>query len=243
VLAGEPGGAAGSGDDVRGRGDVDLDGAAEPCPVPLAGPLVCREVNGDRVVLPVPGDAALAGGGGAEGRAPVVMVPGECGKRMPEGVLGDAGERGQAACAAGLRQTGFRDVVAGGGPGGEPRRQDIGDRAERQVIRGGRPGEVGGDGLAGDRGDTGREDRGPLFACGGDGLPGLAGPAGGGDAVAAELAGERGVASGVAEGGDLAVQPGAAQVTVVGGPLQDVGGERGVGVRMRAGAGRVPGAR
>jgi hypothetical protein len=58
--------------------------------------------------------------------------------------------------------------------------------------------------------------------------------------VAAELAGERGVAAGVAEGGDLAVQPGPAQVAVVGGPLQDAGGERGVGVRVRAGLAGCP---
>ena len=58
--------------------------------------------------------------------------------------------------------------------------------------------------------------------------------------MAAELAGEGGVASGVAEGGDLAVQPGAPQVAVVGGALQDVGSERGVGTRVRPGLAGCP---
>ena len=56
----------------------------------------------------------------------------------------------------------------------------------------------------------------------------------------AQFAGERGVAAGVAEGGGLAVQAGAAQVGVVGGPLADVGGERGEGVSVRAGLARSP---
>ena len=52
--------------------------------------------------------------------------------------------------------------------------------------------------------------------------------------MAAQFAGERGVAAGVAEGGDLAVQAGAAQVAVVLRALADVGGERREGVRVRA---------
>ena len=74
------------------------------------------------------------------------------------------------------------------------------------------------------------------------GLPFPAGSAGGGDAVPAQLAGERGVAAGVAEGGDLAMQARAAQVRVVGGALADVGGERGEGVSVRArlAGGRCP---
>src|SRR5207245_156841 len=68
------------------------------------------------------------------------------------------------------------------------------------------------------------------------GLPFPAGSAGGGDAVPAQLAGERGVAAGVAEGRDLAVQPGAAQVRVVVGALADVAGERGEGASVRAAA-------
>ncbi len=79
VLAGEPERLLAGGDDVRGRGDVDLDGAAEPGAVPFAGPLVRLQVDGDQLVLPVPGGAALAGGSGAERRAPVVTVPGERG--------------------------------------------------------------------------------------------------------------------------------------------------------------------
>ena len=142
VPAGETGGLPACGDNVRGGGDVDLDGAAEPGSVPFAGPLVGREANGDGVVLPVPGGAAPAGDGGADGRAPVRAMPGECGERMPERVLADAGERGQASGVAGLQQSRFRDVVAGGGPDSEPRRQDIGNRAEREVVRGCRPGQV-----------------------------------------------------------------------------------------------------
>ena len=58
----------------------------------------------------------------------------------------------------------------------------------------------------------------------------------------AQLAGERGVAAGVAEGGGLAMQARAAQVGVGGGALADVGGERGEGVSVRAGlaGGPVP---
>jgi hypothetical protein len=50
--AGEPGRAPAGGGDLRGGGDVDLGGAAEPGGVPLAGPLVGGEVDGDRVARP-----------------------------------------------------------------------------------------------------------------------------------------------------------------------------------------------
>ena len=50
----------------------------------------------------------------------------------------------------------------------------------------------------------------------------------------AQLAGERGVAAGVSEGGDLAVQADRAQVAVVGGALPDVCGERREGARVGA---------
>ncbi len=58
--------------------------------------------------------------------------------------------------------------------------------------------------------------------------------------MAAELAGEGGVASGVAEGRDLAVQPGAPEMAVVVGALPDVGGERGVGLCVRPGLAGCP---
>src|ERR1700724_1904452 len=103
-------------DDVRDGGEVDLDGAAEPCAVPLAGSVVCREVNGDRVVLPVPGGAAPAGGGGADGQAPVLAVAGECGERVPQGGFASSGERRQVPDVRGLRLAGCGEVVAGGGP-------------------------------------------------------------------------------------------------------------------------------
>ncbi len=234
MLAGDAGGLPACADDLRGGCEADLGGAAEPGAVPFACSAVCREVNGNRVVVSVPGGAVPAGDGDADGRAPVVTVPGECGERVPERGFGDAGERGQAPGVTGLQQSRFGDVVAGGGPDGEPWRQDIGDRAEREVVRGCRPGQVRGDRLARQRRGADRKGCGPLFAGGGDGLPGLAGAAGDGDAVAAEFAGERGVAAGVAQGGDLAVQPGPAQMEVIAGALPEVGGERGEGVRVRA---------
>jgi len=45
VLAGELGRFLAGGGDVRGRGDVDLDDAAEPGAVPSAGPLVSGNVG------------------------------------------------------------------------------------------------------------------------------------------------------------------------------------------------------
>ncbi len=143
--------------DIRAGGVVDLDGAAEPCAMPLAGFLVCREVNGDRVVLAVPGGAAPAGGGGADGRAPVVTVPGECGERVPQGGFASSGESGQVMDVRGLRLAGGGEVVAGGGPGGEPWREAGGDGAGRQVAGGRGARQVGGDRLAAERGGAERE--------------------------------------------------------------------------------------
>src|SRR5260370_34017659 len=72
------------------------------------------------------------------------------------------------------------------------------------------------------------------------GLPFPAGSAGGGDAVPAQFAGERGVAAGVAEGGDLAVQACPAQVAVGLRALPDVGGEGREGVRVGAAVAGCP---
>ena len=239
VLAGEPGRVPAGGDDVRGGGEVDLDGAAEPGAVPLAGPLVSGDVDGDRAALPVPGGAAPAGEGRADGRAPAA---GERGERVPQGGFAGPGERGQVPDVRGLRLAGGGEVVAGGGPGGEPGREAGGDGAGRQVAGGRGARQVGGDRLAAERGGAERERPGTVLPClrGRYGLPFPAGSAGGGDAVPAQLAGERGVAAGVAEGGDLAVQARAAQVGVVGGALADVGGERGEGVSVRAGLAGCP---
>src|SRR5208282_847454 len=177
----------------------------------------------------------------ADGRAPAA---GERWKCVPQGGFAGSGERGQVPDVRGLRLAGGGEVVAGGGPGGEPWREAAGDGAGRQVAGGRGARQVGGDRLAADRGGAERERPGTALPRlhGRCGLPFPAGSAGGGDAVPAQLAGERGVAAGVAEGGGLAVQARAAQVGVVGGALADVGGERGERVSVRAGlaGGPVP---
>ena len=202
--------------------------------MPSAGPLVSGNVDGDRVALPVQGGAALAGEGRTGGRAP---VGGERGERVPQGGFAGPGGRGQVPGVCGLRLAGGGEIVAGGGPGGEPWREAAGDGVGRQVAGGRHPCEVRGDGLAAERDGAERERPGTVLLRlrGSYGLPFPAGSAGGGDAVPAEFAGERGVAAGVAEGGGLAVQARAAQVRVVVGALADVGGERGEGVSGRAG--------
>ena len=206
------------------------------------GPLVSGDVDGDRAALPVAGGAAPAGEGRADGRAPAA---GECWKCVSQGGFAGPGERCQVSDVRGLRLAGGGEVVAGGGPEGEPWREASSDGVGRQVAGGCGARQVGGDRLAAERGGAERE-RLPGIVLprlrGRYGLPFPAGSAGGGDAVSAQLAGERRVAAGVAEGGDLAVQARAAQVGVVGGALADVGGERDEGVSMRAGlaGGPVP---
>jgi hypothetical protein len=54
VLPGEAGSVLAGADDVRGGGQVDLEGAAEPGAVPCAGPLVRGDVDRDRLALPCP---------------------------------------------------------------------------------------------------------------------------------------------------------------------------------------------
>ena len=182
----------------------------------------------------MPGGAAPAGDGSADGRAPAVMVPGECGERVPQGGFAGPGEGGQVPDVRGLRLAGGGEVVAGGSLGGEPGREACGDGAGREVAGGGCARQVRGDRLAGDRGGAERERPGIVLPClrRRGWLPFPAGPAGRADAVAAQFAGECGVAAGVAEGGDLAVQAGCAQVGVVLRALPDVGGERREGVRV-----------
>jgi hypothetical protein len=211
VRAGELGCLPAGGGDLRDGGDVDLDRAAEPGAVLSAGPLVGGEVDGDQVVLAVPGGAAAAGEGRADSRAP---ASGECGERVLQGGFAGSRERGQVPDVRGLRLAGGGEVVAGGGPGGEPGGEASGDGVGWEVAGRRDARQVGGDRLAGDRGGAERERAGRVAwrLCRGYGLPFPAGSAGDGDGVAAQLAGECGVAAGVPERGDLLVQAGRAKM-------------------------------
>ena len=185
------------------------------------GPLVSGDVDGDRAGLPVPGGAAPAGEGRADGRAPAAGERGSVCRRavslvpvsaarclMSAGCGWPVAARSSHAAARAANQGGRQAVMA------------LAGSWLAAAVR-----QVGGDRLAAERGGAERERPGtvPPRLRGSYGLPFPAGSAGGGDAVPAQLAGERGVAAGVAEGGGLAMQARAAQMRVVGGALADVG--------------------
>jgi hypothetical protein len=87
VAAGEPEGVLVSVKDLRDGGEINLDGAAEPDPVPDAGPLVRRQAVR-----------------GPDGWAVVVVPAGKRGKRMLQGGFADPGERGQVLHQPSARQ-------------------------------------------------------------------------------------------------------------------------------------------
>jgi hypothetical protein len=102
--------------------------------------------------------------------------------------------------------------------------------AVREVVGRGEARQVGRDGLSGDRGDAQGQAllavQGSRVQVGAVGFV-VAGRAGGGDGAVAEFAGERGVAAGVAEFAEFAVQSRGAQVRVVAQAACGVAGERG----------------
>ena len=100
VVQGEPGRVPAGGDDVRGGGEVDLDGAAEPGAVPSAGPLVSGMRTGTGSCCPCRAaqrrQAMVARvGGRPSSRCRRVR------ERVPQGGFAGPGERGQVPMSAG----------------------------------------------------------------------------------------------------------------------------------------------
>lgn len=89
-------------DDVGGTGQVGLDGAPGPDPVPRACFLVGWQMDRDRTIATGPGSAAPARACGPDRRTAIASA-GKGRKRAAGHGFGDACQRGQAPGVAGLQ--------------------------------------------------------------------------------------------------------------------------------------------